>query len=173
MNKGDQMYTVGKIFNTHGIKGEVKVKRITDFTDRFEVGNTLYSSDESGKQIPLEIDGHRIHKGIDLLHFKGYDSIEMVEHFKGYELMIKEEQQTALEAHEYYYHEIIGCKTITTSGDELGIITSILAPGANDVWIVETASGKEILIPYIEDVVKKVNVKEKTVVIELMEGLIE
>lgn len=166
------MFSVGIIINTHGIKGEVKVKRITDFVERFAIGETVYLTDESNKLIPLIIDGFRTHKNNDLLHFKNYNSIEDVETFKGKELKIKEEQLTELTEHEFYFHEIIGCKVETISGEEIGVIESILTPGANDVWVVKGKDGKEYLIPYIEQVVKKVDVVEKKVFIELMEGLL-
>lgn len=167
------MFIVGKIINTHGIKGEVKVKRITDFAERFAVGEIVYVIDQSNSFIPLTIDGFRTQKNNDLLHFAGYDSINDVEQLKGINLHIKEEQLTDLAEHEYYYHEIINCIVVTTTGDELGVIDHILSPGANDVWVVKEKSGKEILIPYIEDVVKEVDIKNKKVIIELMEGLIE
>lgn len=61
---------------------------------------------------------------------------------------------------------------VTTDGEEIGKIIEILTPGANDVWVVKDKNGKEQLIPYIQDVVKKVDVQEKVVVIEPMEGLL-
>lgn len=173
MSRCIYMYNVGIIVNTHGIKGEVKVKRITDFPERFQVGNTLYVQKQEEKPIPLIVDGHRIHKQFDLLRFEGKHTIQDVEHMKGAYLKIKEEQLTALPDNEYYYHEIIGCHVYTITGENLGIIDSILSPGANDVWVVKNKEGKEILIPYIEDVVKDVHVHDKKVVIELMEGLLD
>lgn len=167
------MFVVGKIINSHGIKGEVKVKKITDFPERFQIGNVVYITNQKEDLIPLKIDGFRTHKNNLLLHFEGYDSIDDIEPLKGVELKIKEEQQEKLGENEFYYHEIIGCKVITTENEELGIIVSILSPGANDVWVVRGKNNNEILIPYIEPVVKHVNVANKKVTIELMEGLIE
>ncbi|MGM8211777.1 ribosome maturation factor RimM [Virgibacillus sp. W0430] len=167
------MFNIGKIVNTHGIKGEVKVKRITDFEERFSIGETVYVRDEKGNDMPLIIDGHRVHKQFDLLRFKEMDTINDVEKFKGSYLKVKEEQLKSLAENEYYYHEIIGCEVKTTTGEKLGIIESILSPGANDVWVVKQANGKEALIPYIADVVKQVNVDDKVVIIELMEGLLD
>lgn len=169
----EAMFDVGKIVNTHGVRGEVKVKRITDFEDRFAVGSMLYITLEDQNSLELEIDGHRQHQQFDLLHFKGYDNINDVELFKGAYLKIKEEQLTPLAEGEYYYHEIIGCEMYTTSGEKIGEITSILSPGANDVWVIERPNGKEALIPFIKDVVKDVNVGSKKVTIELMEGLLD
>ncbi|TRM12379.1 ribosome maturation factor RimM [Lentibacillus cibarius] len=168
-----EMFNAGRIVNTHGVKGEVKVQRITDFDDRFAIGNRLMLEKEHGQIEELEIDGHRIHKGFDLIHFKGYDNINDVEQWKGHYLKITEDQLTELDEGEFYYHEIIGCSVYLTNGDKLGNIKEILAPGANDVWVVQREKGKDVLIPYIADVVKEVDVSAQKVVIEPMEGLLD
>lgn len=169
-----EFFNVGKIVNTHGIKGEVKVVRITDFDERFKSGNQLYLFlTNNPEPIELLIKSHRKHKQFDMLMFEGYSSINDVEHFKQGTLKIHKDNQHPLkEEGNYYYHEIIGCEVKTTSGESLGQITEILAPGANDVWVVKREKEKDLLIPYIESIVKKVDVKEKTVIIEPMEGLL-
>lgn len=167
------MFSIGKVIKVHGIKGEVKVKQITDFIERFHKGATVYLIDEDNVALELEIDGFRTQGEILLIHFSGYDTIESVEHMRGLTLKVKEEQLTELEENEFYYYEIIGCKVYTVAGQEIGVIDSILSPGANDVWIMKDKQQKEILIPYIEDIVKEVDVENKRIVIEPMEGLLE
>lgn len=167
------MYKVGAIINTHGIKGEVKVKRTSDFAERFEVGNDIFYKDTDQNDIVLTIKSSRMQKEIHLLSFEGFESINDVLSLKGTTLYIKDAQQTELDEHEFYYREIIGCTVKTTCGQTLGIVESILSPGANDVWVVKSTDGKEYLIPYIADVVKTVDVNEKSILIELIEGLID
>ncbi|WP_068672416.1 ribosome maturation factor RimM [Oceanobacillus sp. Castelsardo] len=167
------MFNVGKIINTHGIRGEVKVLRISDFDDRFQTGGILYLDNNKGEPLKLVIDGHRIHKGYDLLQFEGYHNINDVENFKGLFLKIKEEQLTELDDNEFYYHEIIGCEVHTTDDRYIGKIKEVLSPGANDVWVVKQLKGKDILVPYIEEVVKSVDIDAKNVTIEPMEGLLD
>ncbi|WP_067729433.1 ribosome maturation factor RimM [Oceanobacillus damuensis] len=166
------MFNIGKIVNTHGIKGEVKVMRISDFEERFEPGETVYVIKDE-QPIELTIATHRMHKGFDLVQFKGYDNINKVESFKGCKLKIYEGQLTDLAEDEYYYHEIIGCEVFTNDDRSLGEIKEILSPGANDVWVVKQAKGKDLLIPYIDDVVLEIDTAEKKVVIEPMEGLLD
>lgn len=167
-------FNVGKIVNTHGIKGEVRVISITDFAqERYKQGSKLYFfANENGDPLELTVESHRTHKTFDLLKFEGYDSINDVERMKGGMLKVHEDQLIELEENEYYFHEIIGCLVFTTDGEEVGKIKEILTPGANDVWVAKGQGGKDILIPYIEDVVKKVDVKEKIIIIEPMEGLL-
>ncbi|MGJ9458836.1 ribosome maturation factor RimM [Oceanobacillus sp. CF4.6] len=167
-----KMFNVGKIVNTHGIKGEVKIYRISDFEERFEPGESVYIMKDD-KPIKLTIATHRLHKSFDLVQFKGYENINLVESLKGCELKIREEQLTDLNENEYYYHEIIGCKVYTTDDRKLGEIKEILSPGANDVWVIKQEKGKDILIPYIDDVVKEIDIDAEKVVIEPMEGLLD
>ncbi|MHC0037189.1 ribosome maturation factor RimM [Pseudoneobacillus sp. C159] len=167
-------FNVGKIVNTHGIRGEVRVISRTDFAnERYKVGNTLYLFlDEKNDPLELKVASHRNHKNFDLLTFEGHENINHVEKFKGGILRIPESQLSTLEENEFYFHEIIGCEVFTLEGEEIGKIKEILTPGANDVWVIKNKSGKEILIPYIEQVVKEIDVKNKKVLIDPMEGLL-
>ncbi|WP_132746047.1 ribosome maturation factor RimM [Scopulibacillus darangshiensis] len=169
-----EWFYVGKIVNTHGIKGEVRVISDTDFTeDRYASGEKLYLSRLKGSRYePLIVESYRRHKQFDLLKFEGLNNINDVEAFKGSFLFIPKEQLSPLEDNAFYYHEIIGCEVVTEDGNSLGKIKEILSPGANDVWVVKT-KGKDILLPYIEDVVKHVDIADKKVTVHLMAGLVD
>lgn len=170
----EKWFQVGKIVNTHGIRGEVRVVSVTDFPDeRYKRGNRLYIFQKDKEPVEVIVKSHRIHKNFDLLSFEGYDSINEVEPFKGSDIKVPESQLGSLDEGEYYFHEIIGCSVYTEDGDELGIINEILTPGANDVWVVKRKGKKDLLIPYIEDVVKHIDVKEKRVIIFPTEGLLD
>jgi 16S rRNA processing protein RimM len=173
-NRMEKWFNVGKIVNTHGIRGEVRVISKTDFPEqRYKVGNVLYLfMPGSNKPIELTVKTHRTHKNFNLLTFEGFENINEVEKFRDGILKVPESQLGELDEDEFYYHEVIGCHVVTTEGLELGKVTEILSPGANDVWVIKSSEGKEILIPYIEDVVKKVDVKEKVILIQPMEGLL-
>ena len=165
---------VGKIVNTHSLKGEVKVISSTDFEEqRFEKGTELLIT--RGNQVVKEVtvESYRTHKNNLLVKFVGIDSIEEAEKLKNLQIKIDSENIGELEENEYYFHEIIGCEVFDENGKSLGEISEILTPGANDVWVIKSQKGKEILIPYIEDVVKKIDVKNKKIDIEVMEGLID
>ncbi|KMK77187.1 ribosome maturation factor RimM [Alkalihalobacillus pseudalcaliphilus] len=171
-----EWFKVGKIVNTHGVKGEVRVIASTDFTeDRFASGQELMVIDKETKsEVKVKVTGHRKHKNFDLLTFDGYTNINHVERFKGEFLYVHEAFLDELDKYEYYYHEIIGCLVKTEEGQELGKVREILETGANDVWIVQRiGQGKDILIPYIEQVVKQVDVEAKVITIHAMEGLID
>ncbi|WP_430536167.1 ribosome maturation factor RimM [Listeria rocourtiae] len=171
----EQMFNVGKIVNTHGLMGEVRVISQTDFADeRFAQGSELFLFAKGGKKPEkLIIKTHRKHKNFDLLTFEGIIGINNVERMRDGMLKVPESQLGELEENEYYFHEIVGCEVYTEEGELLGEISEILTPGANDVWVVQKKGQKDKLVPYIADVVKSVNIKDKKITISVMEGLFD
>ena len=170
----EKWFNVGKIVNTHGINGELRVISRTDFADeRYKKGNSLFLfMSDKDEPIKLIVQSHRVHQNFDLLTFEGYDNVNQVEKFKGGLLKVPENQLGSLAKDEYYFHEIIGCLVVTDQGEEIGIVKEILTPGANDVWVIKGKGGKEQLIPYIGEVVKEIDVSAKTIVITPLEGLL-
>ena len=165
---------VGKIVNTHSLKGEVKVISSTDFEEeRFKKGSKLLIT--RGNQLIREVvvQSYRNHKNFLLVKFEGIDSVEEAEKLKNLQIKIDSDEVGELEENEFYFHEIIGCQVFDENDRNLGEIIDILTPGANDVWVIKGENGREILIPYIEDVVKKIDITSKKVNIEVMEGLID
>ncbi|ERK60202.1 16S rRNA processing protein RimM [Gemella bergeri ATCC 700627] len=165
---------VGKIVNTHSLKGEVKVISSTDFEKRrFSKGSELLITQGNRVIREVLVENYRNHKNSLLVKFEGIDTIEEAEKLKNMQIKIDSENIDELKENEFYFYEIIGCEVYDEQGEKLGEISEILTPGANDVWIVKAENGKEFLIPYIEDVVKNIDVINKKIEIELMEGLID
>ncbi|QPC46322.1 ribosome maturation factor RimM [Mangrovibacillus cuniculi] len=171
----ENYYNVGKIVNTHGTRGEVRVLSRTDFPEeRYKKGSILYVQKENQKDLlEVKVESHRTHKQFDLLTLENVASMTEAEALKNSILKVHESSLGELAENEYYFHEIIGCTVSTVDGEEIGNISEILTPGANDVWVVKRKGGKEAYIPYIEQVVLKVNVEDKVVIIDPMEGLLD
>lgn len=170
----EKWFNVGKLVNTHGVKGEARIISKTDFREeRYKPGNKLYLfMPDHNHPLELTVKTHRIHKSFDLVTFEGYENMNEIEKMKGGILKVPESQLIDLEEDEFYYHEIIGCSVLTLTGEEIGKVSEILTPGANDVWVVKGKDGKDVLIPYIEDVVKNVDAQEKKIIIDPIEGLL-
>ncbi|KMY29517.1 16S rRNA processing protein RimM [Lysinibacillus xylanilyticus] len=170
-----EWFNVGRIVNTHGIRGEVRVLSTTDFEEeRFAVGIKLAAFKKDDKKPTwVTIESMRRHKNFILLTFEGMNNINLVEPFKEGMLKITKDQLTddLLKENEYFFHEIIGCTIVSEEGETIGAVTDILQTGANDVWVVK-GTKKEHYIPYIEDIVKEIDVDEKKIVIHVMEGLL-
>lgn len=168
-----QLLNVGKIVNTHGIRGELKILSSTDFPeDRFAKGSELLIVSEQGAPTPVTVETSRFQKNMVIVKFKEYGNINDVEKYKGSMLKITADRQGELGEDEFYFHQIVGCEVFTEEGELLGTIKEILTPGANDVWVVKQKNGKDLLLPYIQNVVLQVNVSEKRVTVRLMEGLL-
>lgn len=171
-----QFIKVGKIVNTFGIKGELKIYLYSDFPkERFKNGNRLWiGSQEDPNQLQVEIESAKPYKNTYLVKLKDYGNINEVEKYVNLFFWIEKGDLEELDEGEYYYHQIIGCHVVTTEGIIIGTVSEILSPGANDVWVVKPEpKGKDILIPYIKEVVKEVNVDKKIITIEVMEGLLD
>ncbi|MFB4162639.1 ribosome maturation factor RimM [Alteribacillus sp. JSM 102045] len=170
-----EWFNVGKIVNTHGVRGEIKVLPITDFEEeRFALGKELYLSHERQQdKEKVTVKNVRTHKQFVLLTFEEYSTLDEVERWKGGLIQVPEEDLLELEEGEFYYHEIIGCQVYSEDGELLGEVREIISPGANDVWVVKPNKGKkDIMIPYIEDVVKSVDKDNKKIIVHVIEGLL-
>lgn len=171
-----EWFNVGRIVNTHGIRGEVRVLSSTDFEDvRFAPGSKLaiFKKDDK-KPTWVVVENARRHKNFILLTFEGYTNINQVEVFKESVLKVTKDQldEDELGENEYYYFEIVGCEVFSEEGEYIGEVTEILQTGANDVWELKDKNNKKYYIPYIEDVVKEIDVDEKKITIHVMEGLL-
>ncbi len=172
---GKRLLRVGKIVNTHGIRGEVRVISVTDEPEkRFQPGNELIlDHPDLEHPISLTVSSYRQHKQFHLLTFEGFDNINQVEAWKGGLLKVAVDEQEKRAEGEFYFYQIIGCRVVTTDGETLGEIKEILQTGANDVWVIKPkAGGKDILIPYIEECVREIDLQNKTVTVQLLEGLL-
>lgn len=165
-------FNVGKIVNTQGLQGELRVLSVTDFSEeRFKKGSKLSIFDDKNQFVmEVEIASHRKQKNFDIVKFKGLYHINDVEKYKGCSLKVAEEDLADLEEDEFYYHEIIGLDVY--EGDQLiGQIKEILQPGANDVWVVARKGKRDLLLPYIPPVILKVDIPNGRVEVDIMEGL--
>jgi 16S rRNA processing protein RimM len=170
-----EWFNVGVVAGTHGIRGELKIVSRTGFpAERFAEGSELtLVSPDGGQTVPVRVASARPHKNVYLVKFAGFDSINDVEKFRGWMVKIRRDQLMETGENEFYFHEIIGCAVETEDGETIGTVTDILQPGANDVWVVERKGKPPVYLPYIEDVVIRVEPERRRIVIRLMEGLID
>lgn len=165
---------VGKIVNTQGIKGEVRVLSQTDSPqERYKKGAKLMVFIKGKDPIELTITNHRKHKNFDLLTFEGYPTINEVEPLRDGILMVPKAELSELNEDEYYYYEIIGLEVYKESGEKLGEVKEILSPGANDVWVVQRQDKPDALIPFISSVVKNIDLEQQKAYVEIPEGLLD
>lgn len=163
---------VGLIINTHGIKGEVKLKSLTDDNNRFRDLKTIYL-EKTGRF--CKVLGVKFVKDTPILKLEGIDSIEEASIFKNTYISIDKEDLVDLPEDTYFIFDIIGCSIININNDSvLGKVVDVITYTPNDVYVVELEdSKKEVLIPVVKEFIKQVNIKDKKIFIDPIEGMIE
>lgn len=168
----DDYLRVGVISSTHGLKGEVKVFPTTDDLERFR--SLKHCVLDTGKEyLELEVEGVKFFKKFAILKFQGIDQIEQAEKYKGKDLLVTREHAVELKEGEFFIADLLGFEVAEEDGALVGKLTNILQTGANDVFEVTTPEGKELLLPYIEDCVKKIDEEQKKITVYLMPGLVD
>lgn len=163
---------VGMITSVHGLRGDVKVELHTDFPERFVVGGVVYLGEELEEAI---INAARPHQGQMLMQFSGIEDRDAAETLRGIWIFIPEDEAVELEEDTYFVHDMIGLSVQTGDGQLLGTLSEVLFTGANDVYVVETPDEphREILLPAIPEVIKKVDLEEGLMTVELLPGLLD
>ncbi|MGL4738564.1 MAG: ribosome maturation factor RimM [Cellulosilyticaceae bacterium] len=166
----EQLLTIGKIVNTHGVRGEMRVKPITDKLETFDKLSEVYVVGRDTKV--YEIAGIRPHKGFMLLRLKGIETMDAAELLKNYELKIERKNAIPLESDEYYISDLYDMEVETEEGRKLGVIVDILFTGSNDVYVIKNQeTQKELLIPAIKQCIKKISLADNKMTVHLLEGL--
>lgn len=150
---------IGKIVNTFGIKGELKVYPYVDYIDELSkiyIDNKEYTLSKSRNQ-----------KNVVIIKIKGLDDINLVEDFKNKEIEIDRVDLPKLKEGEYYIEDLIGLDVYTDDGKLLGKLDDIFNTGANDIYQVNN-----ILLPAIPDVIKKIDIENQKIIVHIIKGLI-
>lgn len=162
---------IGEIIATHGIKGELKVKSLTDFSkQRFKKGNRIYI-EYQGDLLSVEIESFRMQQDLVLISLKGLDDINLIEKYKHCRIFFDKAQIPPLKKGEYYYFQLKGLDVIDQNGASIGTVIDIEETGANNCLRVSSKE-KEILIPYVPAFILNVDLKKKQITIRVIEGLL-
>ncbi len=164
---------IGRVINTHGIKGELKIRSESDFDEeRYAQGSTVYILYE-GKYIPFVCDTYRVHKGFPLVSFKEHKDINLVEKYKGCPVFIDAADRDELEDGRHYVDDLIGMKVKDEEGRTIGEVTDVEETlGANLNLRIAREGQKDALVPYVPAFIRDVNDEENTIVIHVIEGLL-
>lgn len=161
---------VGKIINTQGIKGEVKVYPLTSDISRFDELKKAYIGEE---KMPVCIEKAWYKKGFVILKFQEFTEINEVLKFKNEYLYIDDSDKIELPKDAFFIFDIVGCKVLDVKGHEIGTVTEVITNTGNDIYVIKDENNKQYLIPAVKEIIKEVNIEEKKIVIKPIEGLIE
>jgi 16S rRNA processing protein RimM len=159
---------IGVITRPHGITGEVKVQTSPGYLGALEGIKRVYLNNSP---TGTSINGQRIHQNAILLRLEGVDTRNAAEVLRGTSISIKVPELPRLAEGEYYAHELVGLKVQDVEGKELGQVSEVLATGSNDVYIIKTSEGRELLLPAIESVIRKIDFDASVMTVIVPEGL--
>jgi 16S rRNA processing protein RimM len=163
--------TIGEIVAPFSRFGEVKVRIETDTPERFLELEQVCIRPPAGKAVLLDVENVRLHKGQALLKLQNVSSIDQAEQLRGSYVQVRAEDAVPLSADEFFIHDLIGCEVVTETGKPLGSITQVMSGIANDVYVV--GKGKdEILLPAVRQVIQRVDIQAKRIIVTLLPGLL-
>ena len=168
----EDLLQVGIITSTHGVRGEVKVYPTTDDPRRFRRLKEVVL-DTGKEKMNLEIEGVKFFKQFVILKFKGLDNINDIEKYRQKSLNVTRKNAVRLQRDEYFIADLIGLKVQDEDGKELGTVKDVIETGANDVYEVEMADGKSLLLPAIKQCILNVDVENGTMQVHVLEGLLD
>ncbi len=165
-----QLLEIGKIVNTYGIKGFLKVVPYTDNIKRFEDLKTIYIQVKNDLQ-EFTIEEVKYNKNLVMIKLKGIDDINIAQNYKNYYIKIDRQYAVELPEDSYFIIDLIGIEVFTDTNRNLGKIEDVFRTGSNDVYVVKDEKGKQILLPAIGEVIKEVDIQNKKMVVHLIAGL--
>jgi 16S rRNA processing protein RimM len=168
-DQGESVFIlIGKIQRSHGVEGDVLVHSISDAPERFAPGTTVWVGEEHQE---YRIQSRRFADRTQIIHFRGIKNPEEVAAIRNKLVYIQQSSLPPLPEGEYYHFQLIGLTVEDESGVQIGVLNEVLTTGANDVYAVLDAEGKEILFPAVESVVILTDIANKKMVVRPQEWL--
>lgn len=167
-----QYLEIGKIINTHGVSGQVKVLPLTDDPERYMNLEWAYI-DKNGKLERYTIESVRLVKNFVIVKFDGINNMDLASKLKDKMIKVDREHAVELPQYSYFICDLIGLDVFKENGAKLGELKDIIKTGANDVFVIETKNKKEVLVPALRSIVKYISIEDKIMNLVLPEGLID
>ena len=161
---------LGQIVNVKGLKGEVKVNSFTDDNTKFErIQKVFIKQKENLKEYEIEKVGYN--KNQVIIKFKNIDTVEEAEKLRNSYIVVDREIFGELPEGVYYIADLIGLEVFTESNEYLGKVDDIFSTGSNDVYVVKDDTGRQKLLPGIDEVIKIIDIESGKIIVNLIEGL--
>jgi len=162
---------IGEVVGVFGVHGEIKVRPLTDFPERFERTRTIYLGEQ---HIPRAVERAHQHKNMVLLKLAGVTDPAAAEALRGTALAVPAAELQPLEADRFYVHDVIGLRAQHVNGQPLGTITDVLSGPGHDLFVVHDTRGEtDVLVPAVKAFIKSVDVAAGVVLIDPIPGLFD
>lgn len=171
---GPAFLLLGEVLRPHGLRGELKVRLLTDYPERIDGMARIYLAPEVRSQDARawKVEHMRMHQRHGLLKLDGVDDRDTADLLRDLKLLVPVEEAVPLEEGEFYLFQLLGLRVITAEGCELGTIRDVIETGANDVYVVNGAGHGEILIPATAETILETNVAGGFLLVQLPDGLL-
>ncbi len=164
---------IARIVKARGIRGEVACDLATDFPERFQHIADATVVMPNGARLSLRLENHWFHQNRVILKFAGTDTMTDAQRLVGGVLVISESDAWELEEDEFYEYDLIGIEALTIDGKRIGQVTKLLRTSGNDLLVIEGENQREILIPFVDEICKEVDVEARRITINAPEGLLD
>ncbi len=159
---------IGRVVAPRGLQGELRLDIETDDPERFGDLREVYLG---AKRTPFRVLRARLHQGQALLMLEGIADRNSAEVWRNALVYVAMADAIPLQEGEYYCHQIVGLLAITPEGERLGRVTEVLSTGANDVYVVDTGGGQELLLPAIKEVIIRIDLDAGAITVRVPDGL--
>ena len=166
-----EYFEIGQIVNHFGIKGMVKVNPFTDDISQFEKLKSILLV-KDGKLSEVEIEETKYSKNQVLLKLKGIDTVEEAEKYRGCYLKIARSNSKKLPKDTYFIADLLGLTVYTDENILLGKVEDIYNSGANDIYVIKSEDGKQLLLPGTKEVIKQIDLEQERITVHIIKGLI-
>ncbi len=172
MHGVDTLIPIGRIIRPHGLCGSVKVISMTDYPERFRKFQSLYVEDEKGCGKWAEVEEGNVQGNYIILKLKGIEDRRAAEGLRGFLLKVQREIYPDLPKNREYLFNLIGLRVQTLEGQHIGSLIDILQFPGQDIYVVG-AGHREILIPGVKEFIKKIDISNKVIKVQLLEGFFD
>jgi len=162
-------FTVGRIVKPQGIKGEVKVHPFAEDPERFHDLSQVLLGDEEGPSDTVTVSACRVQGDSVYLRFEGIYDRNQAERLRGLYIWIERAQAVPLAEDTYYLSDLIGCAVADETGRTYGTIAEVIQTGGNDVYVVRSEEGGDILIPALKSIISLVDIEDCRVTVRAEE----
>ena len=168
----DEFLEIGQIVSTNGLKGFVNVNPFTDEPEKFQQYETIWIETKKERK-EFHIEKVRYHKNQVVIKLKEINSIEEAQTLRNAYIKINRNDLAELEEDCYYIVDLIGLTVFDENHKIVGKIVDVFQTRSNDVYVIKTEKGKEILLPAIADVIQVVDIKQKKMIVHMLDGLLD
>ncbi len=156
-------FRIGLILRPHGVRGEVKLLSLTDDPSRFKKLKEAYIERSEGEYTPVHVESARASAdNAAIAKLEGVDSVEQAEALRNAYLCVDRAHAVKLPEGTYFVRDIIGCRVVSSNGEELGVVEDVYETNANDVYVVR--GKKKLSVPALKKLLDKVDIEAKLIV---------